>query len=305
MKLIHLYILLVFGAASCACLKPNDAFVQYEEIVLEDTLKPEAEPAEPSPLTKSEGLDLVRRIECPEPSEDTRNNLIISKCDDTYGTNYFIEWDCEKRAQRWTAYQMYAGNAVKLVRRSGDDAWHEDDQIPQKYRTTYADHYQNGYDRGHMIASADRLESREMNRQTFCYSNVHPQLNVLNAGVWMEMEEKLRVWNRDNFRDTLYVVKGGTIDNEAQILERTKAGLIVPKFFFMAILCLKDGNYKAMAFWIEHRKSYSADDHKLRNHVFTIDQLETFTGIDFFCNLPDDVEDAVEAETSLADWNLK
>jgi endonuclease G len=100
-------------------------------------------------------------------------------------------------------------------------------------------------------------------------------------------------------------VKGGTIDNEAQILERTKAGLIVPKFFFMAILCLKDGTYKGMAFWIEHRKSYSADDHKLRNHVFTIDQLETFTGIDFFCNLPDDIEDAVEAETSLADWNLK
>ena len=304
MKLIPLYILLLFSAASCACLKPNDAFVQYEEIVLEDTLKPEAAPAEPSPLSKSEGLDLVHRIECPEPSEDTRNNLIISKCDDTYGTNYFIEWDCEKRAQRWTAYQMYAGNAVKLVRRSGDDAWHEDDQIPQKYRTTYADHYQNGYDRGHMIASADRLESREMNRQTFCYSNVHPQLNVLNAGVWMEMEEKLRRWNTDAFRDTLYVVKGGTIDNEAQILERTKAGIIVPKYFYMAILCVKDGRYKAMAFWIEHRKSYSADDHKLRNHVFTIDQLETFTGIDFFCNLPDFIEDGVEDDVTLSDWKL-
>ena len=304
MKLIPLYILLLFSAASCACLKPNDAFVQYEEIVLEDTLKPEAEPAEPSPLSKSEGLDLVHRIECPEPSEDTRNNLIISKCDDTYGTNYFIEWDCEKRAQRWTAYQMYAGNAVKLVRRSGDDAWHEDEQIPQKYRTTYADHYQNGYDRGHMIASADRLESREMNRQTFCYSNVHPQLNVLNAGVWMEMEEKLRRWNTDAFRDTLYVVKGGTIDNEAQILERTKAGIIVPKYFYMAILCVKDGRYKAMAFWIEHRKSYSADDHKLRNHVFTIDQLETFTGIDFFCNLPDFIEDGVEGDVTLSDWKL-
>jgi endonuclease G len=199
---------------------------------------------------------------------------------------------------------MYAGNAVKLVRRSGDDAWHEDDQIPQKYRTTYADHYQNGYDRGHMIASADRLESREMNRQTFCYSNVHPQLNVLNAGVWMEMEEKLRRWNTDAFRDTLYVVKGGTIDNEAQILERTKAGIIVPKYFYMAILCVKDGRYKAMAFWIEHRKSYSADDHKLRNHVFTIDQLETFTGIDFFCNLPDFIEDGVEGDVTLSDWKL-
>ena len=304
MKPTPIYTLLLFSVASCACLKSNDAFVQYEEIVLEDTLKPAIEDIEPWPQSKSEGLDLVRRIECPEPSEDTRNNLIISKCDDTYGTNYFIEWDCEKRAQRWTAYQMYAGNAVKNVRRSGDDAWHEDDQIPQKYRTTYADHYQNGYDRGHLIASADRLESREMNRQTFCYSNVHPQLNILNAGIWMEMEEKLRSWNNDKFRDTLYVVKGGTIDNDAQILEITPAGLIVPKFFFMAILCLKDGQYKAMAFWIEHRKSYSTDDRKLRNHVFTIDQLETFTGIDFFCNLPDEVEESAEGEVVLSEWRM-
>lgn len=304
MKITHFYILFLFLAGSCACLKPNDAFVQYEEIVLEDTAKPAVDDIVPWPQSKSEGLDLTQRIECPEPSEDTRNNLIVSKCDDVYGTNYFIEWDCEKRAQRWSAMQMYAGNAVRNVRRSGDDAWHEDEQIPQKYRTTYADHYQNGYDRGHLIASADRLESREMNRQTFCYSNVHPQLNVLNAGIWMEMEEKLRVWNRDSFRDTLYVVKGGTIDNEAQILERTKAGLIVPKFFFMAILCLKDGKYKGMAFWIEHRPTYSAADRKLRNHVFTIDQLETFTGINFFHNLPEEIQADAEGEVTLSEWNL-
>ncbi len=301
MKKVALNIVLSVVMASCACLKPNDAFVQYEEIMYEE---PQAESAEPSPLSKSEGLDFVRRVECPQPSEDTRNNLIIAKCDDTFGTNYAIEYDCTKRALRWAAFQMYTGNAIKAVRRSGDDAWHEDEDIPPEYRTTYADHYQNGYDRGHIVASADRLESRSMNRQTFCYSNVHPQLNVLNAGVWMEMEEKLRTWNNDNFRDTLYVAKGATIDDERQIIGRTPAGLIVPKFFYMAVLCLKDGKYKAMAFWIEHREKYTADDHRLRNHVITIDQLETFTGIDFFYNLPQEVQADVEEEVTLSEWNL-
>ncbi|MCR5453855.1 MAG: DNA/RNA non-specific endonuclease [Bacteroidales bacterium] len=304
---MRIIIVVIFFFASCACLKTNDDYTKYEELEYDSLAAANAqipEDAEPSPLSKSEGLDVVCRIECPEPSEDTRNNLIISKCDDTYGTNYFIEWDCEKRAQRWTAFQMYAGNAIKAVRRSGDDAWHEDENIPAKYRTTYADHYQNGYDRGHMIASADRLESREMNRQTFCYSNVHPQLNILNSGVWMDMEEKLRTWNKDAFRDTLYVVKGGTIDNEEQILEYTPAGILVPKFFYMAVLCIKDGKYKAMAFWIEHRNYYNDEARRLRNHVFTIDQLETYTGINFFCNLPDDIEEAVESEVTLSEWNM-
>lgn len=305
MRLTPLYAILILSVASCACLKPNDAFVQYEEIMYEDTLGTDAELSDPSPLSKSEGLELIYRIECPETAEDSQNNLLISKCDDTYGTNYFIEWDCQKRAQRWTAYQMYAGNAVKNVRRSGDDAWHEDEDIPEKYRTTYADHYQNGYDRGHIIASADRLESREMNRQTFCYSNVHPQTNALNSGVWMEMEDKVRSWNTDSFRDTLYIVKGGTIDEEDQILEYTPAGLIVPKYFYMAVLCVKNGKYKAMAFWIEHLKYYDSAARKLSSHVVSIAQLEGYTGINFFHNLPDDIEEIVESQASPEDWKIK
>jgi len=34
------------------------------------------------------------------------------------------------------------------------------------------------------------------------------------------------------------------------------------------------------------------------------DELEKRTGIDFFCNLPDDVEKTVEAETDLDFWKL-
>ena len=39
-------------------------------------------------------------------------------------------------------------------------------------------------------------------------------------------------------------------------------------------------------------------------HSITIDQLETLTGINFFPNLPDDVESTVEASFSAAAWGL-
>ena len=34
----------------------------------------------------------------------------------------------------------------------------------------------------------------------------------------------------------------------------------------------------------------------------TIDELEQRTGLDFFCNLPDDIEDAVEATFTPSYW---
>ena len=42
----------------------------------------------------------------------------------------------------------------------------------------------------------------------------------------------------------------------------------------------------------------------LKNYVKSIDELERLTGIDFFCNLPDAIEDEVEKSYTLADWGL-
>ncbi|MCR4561048.1 MAG: DNA/RNA non-specific endonuclease [Bacteroidales bacterium] len=247
------------------------------------------------------------RIECPKPKTEGRN-MIIAKTDEEYGINYFLEWDCNKRAQRWTAYQMHQGNSVSTVSRSGDDAWHEDETIPADFRSTYEDYRYSGFDRGHLCPSADRLQNKNMNRQTFCYSNMQPQYNSLNAAIWADMESKIRSWNVNNFRDTLYVVKGGTIDNKDQIfdfLTHDTEGLIIPKYFFMAVLCVKNGKYKALGFWIEHKKSYSENEKKsIKQYAVSIDQLETFTGIDFFYNLEKNIQDEVEKETIISEWGF-
>ena len=87
--------------------------------------------------------------------------------------------------------------------------------------------------------------------------------------------------------------KGGTIDDESNIIERIKDKLIVPKYFYMAILYKNADGYKAIAFWAENiNVDHSGDD--LKNYVVSIDKLEDLTGIDFFCNLPDDEERQVE-----------
>lgn len=252
------------------------------------------------------------RLEFPHIKADG-NNLVIVHSTKGEGINYSVEWDCDKKAQRWSCYEMDAANSVRKWNRNdwknpeygGKDPFQEDLSIPKEYRTTLADYQYTGYDRGHICPSADRLNSKDANEQTFYLSNMQPQVNGFNTGVWATMESQLRtVWNTSKYRDMLYVCKGGTIDKSSQIAGYAKNKLIVPKYFFAAILAVKDGQYKAIGLWFEHKKN---NDKHLSNYVVSIDELEKLTGIDFFCNLPDKTEKKVESATKaemLIDWGL-
>ena len=82
---------------------------------------------------------------------------------------------------------------------------------------------------------------------------------------------------------------------------KTNNTIPVPKYFYMAILSLKNGQYKAIGFWFEH-KSYSNNNYA--SYALSIDELEEKTGIDFFHNLPDNIENEVERSYNKSDWGL-
>ncbi len=230
------------------------------------------------------------------------------KTNHEYGVNYSVEWDCTKKSQRWSCYQMYANISVTATKRYYSDdiskQYPQDELIPLQYRFDSDPYRGSGFDHGHICPSADRLCSPEANYQTFFLSNMQPQYNVFNAGLWEKMESRLRSWNRNSFRDTLYICKGGTIDHSEDILKVTSKGLIVPKYFFMAILCKNSQGYKAIGFWVENLNENHEDD-KLSKYVLSIRELEKRTGIDFFCNLPDNIEENTETVVYPNSWGLR
>lgn len=232
------------------------------------------------------------------------NNLFISHSTRINGNDastFSLEYDCTKKHARWVAFTFY--NLTSQVKVDRTDDWADDPSIPAQYRSDREDF--RGYDRGHICASADRVYSDEANRQTFYYSNMSPQYGNFNQNIWADLEGKIRDWGRNNsFRDTMYVAKGGTIDREDQIITYTNRGpnrLPVPKYYYMALLCKKDTRYKAIAFCLDQSLSYSKP-YTFSKYAMTIDDLEKLTGIDFFHHLPDDLEDAVEAQLSLTAW---
>lgn len=252
--------------------------------------------------------EVASRLEIPRLKGG--QNLFIVHTVPTYGVNYCVEWNYALKAQRWSAFRWDNTNSGGYTGRT--DAWSEDPLIPTQYRTTLADHQSNGHDRGHMLASSDRQNSVAANEQTFYMSNMHPQLSGFNSNDsksnWWNLEIKLNnVYKNSNFRDTLYVVKGGTIDNNNYYWAQGRGQrLPAPKYFFMALLRKKNnlktnGGYDAIGFWMEHKTNA---DKNLKNYAVSIDELERKTDIDFFCNLPDKIEDVVEAKADYSVWRL-
>lgn len=225
------------------------------------------------------------------------------------GVNFATEWDTKMHSQRWSCYEMYAGNTGGGAGRFQGGYPHDED-MPAEYQLQTDPYYGSGYQHGHICPSADRQYSKEANRQTFFLSNMQPQLKYFNEAdyVWEQMEERVRSWNRNDFRDTLYVVKGGTIDN-GNIIKWLNDGttqIPVPKYFFAAVLCKNSLGYKAIGFWFEH-KNYEKNSN-LSDYVINIDELERKTGIDFFCNLPDDAERSVQSlsrDNILRAWGFR
>ncbi|MBO6190547.1 MAG: DNA/RNA non-specific endonuclease [Alloprevotella sp.] len=215
---------------------------------------------------------------------------------------YCYEFDPAQVHNRWVAFRFDGQTRAQYVSRN--DAFADDPDLPEELRIgtqTFS-----GYDRGHICASADRLYSEEANKQTFYMSNMSPQLKNFNTGIWSSLETKVQTLGRDaSFADTLYVVKGGTID-EANVLtylyRQSGLRIPVPKYYYMALLSVKRGQYKAIAFVLEHKVRDKSSASDIIASAVSINDLEAQTGIDFFPNLPDDIETEVQQQCNTSDW---
>ena len=238
----------------------------------------------------------LQRLEFPHIKEG--NIVLIHSTNDQYGINYSVEWDPQKKAQRWSAYQLDSRTLGKNTNRyQSDNNQYPHDPLLQNSLYLSQDCFWNsGFDHGHICPSADRLYSAEANYQTFFLTNMQPQYRAFNGGdwsPWYRLENQVRTWAGTQSTETLYVVKGGTIEDNQILPNKVKGEMIVPKYFFVALLLKNSQGYKAIGFWMEHKSSYDKKQ-PLSDYAVNIEELQRLTGIDFFCNLPDDVEQKVE-----------
>ena len=217
---------------------------------------------------------------------------------------YSLEYSYKYKHSYWIAYRFDNTTGGNVGR---NEAYKPDPELPSQYAAKHNDYTNSGYTRGHLCASSDRQYSKEANQQTFYMSNISPQSgNGFNqsGSAWNTGEDKVQAWgyNISRSTDTLYVVKGGTI-GEGMIKGYIKNEIAIPKYFFMAVLFRSGDNYKAIGFYMPHENLKDDPDKKdPKKYLMSIDALEQETGINFFHNLPDNIENTVEATYNVNDW---
>lgn len=212
--------------------------------------------------------------------------------------NYSFGWSQKDLVALWVAYPLCKfytnGDAGRT------NAWAYDPLLDELSAAPFSG-YAEELARGHQLPSADRQCSVNANEQTFYGTNMTPQLNAHNEGIWSDLEQKVR--NIANNSDTTYVVTGVVVEGSKRTTTDSDGKKItVPAAYFKALLRYSRsstlGQWNAAAFYLEHR-AYS--ENISQKHSMSIDELEEITGIDFFANLPAKVGEAEAARLEAAD----
>lgn len=265
----------------------------------EETLIPAIDP------TKTSWMEL--------PATDSENLGYYAhrfSMDENIYRNFTFAWSQDDLVSLWVAYPLCKTYTNKIVQRS-TDAWRYDPILGKEKSAAPFSYYAGDYARGHQLPSADRLCCTEANKQTFYGSNIAPQLNEHNEGIWVTLENYVR--DIANASDTTYVVTGCVVDGSDEITTDSDGkNITVPVAFYKALLRYEKGaetEWTGAAFYTEH-KDYGSAKSDLKAVSMSIDDLEKKTGLDFFVNLVDklgkDAADAVESKKPADDeiWGL-
>lgn len=207
--------------------------------------------------------------------------------------NYSLSYSEPYEQAEWVAYELKSSH---LSSTNHKRPYFEIDNAVKSGAAHWRNYKQSGYDRGHLCPAGDRRFSKAAHDETFLTSNISPQEHQFNAGVWNRLEQKVRYWAKKY--DGVFVVTGGILKDGLKTIGEERVA--VPNQFYKIVLDNTNGKPKMLAFLLNHNDS----DMPLYKFVVSVDEVEKLTGIDFFPELNDAIENKIEASSSYKNWSF-
>jgi endonuclease G len=132
--------------------------------------------------------------------------------------------------------------------------------------------------------------------ETYLMSNIVPQKVGFNKYLWKGLEPLIREWAKEG--NTLYIAAGPVLaDGPFGTFGENKVA--IPLRYYKVIL--DTNGDRAIGFMFRVNTSSG----KLKSYALSVDKVEKITGIDFFINVPDDMEERLESTLDLSKWNFE
>ncbi len=211
-------------------------------------------------------------------------------------TFYEIGFNTKYKLPAWTFYSLTKEHlALANLDRKGSfvkDPFLSFSQAKNK------DYSASGFDKGHLVPCEDMSFSKTAMHETFYYSNCAPQTTELNRGEWKMLEELSRQWGKEY--GEVIVISGPVFESNMKVLGNEK--IPIPNLFYKIIIRHEAHTYKAIGFILPNVTTPISG---LKNYVCSVDSVEKITGLDFFSELPDNLEEQFETISNLKDWDFE
>ncbi len=211
---------------------------------------------------------------------------------------YSLSFNAEYHVPNWVFYELLRSELTGKTKRTNN--FMPDPDLKTTESPQLNDYRNTGYDRGHIAPAADFSWDSLAMSESFYLSNICPQGHDFNAGIWLDLENKVRDWAR---RDSAICIAAGPVLTDRGFPKpkeylRHSNKVVIPQYFYKVILSPFGDEPKAIGFIMPNRNSKE----RLQSFAVTVDSVEALTGIDFFSILPDDVERRIEASYNLQEW---
>lgn len=204
---------------------------------------------------------------------------------------YSLSYNEAHEQAEWVAYELKKSH---LSKNRFERPYFEMDNAVITGSAHWKNYKDSGFDRGHLCPAGDRQFKKLAHDETFLTSNITPQNHDFNAGIWNKLEQQVRYWAKKH--DGVFVVTGGVLEDNLESIGSENVS--VPNYFYKIVMDYNKDNPKMIAFLLPH----NTRNLKFSEFEVTVDSIESITGVDFFKQLNDSLEERLESTLNYDDW---
>lgn len=207
---------------------------------------------------------------------------------------YTASYNSTTKIPNWVAYELTKEETLGAVKR--DNRFYNDPSIPLNQQATFDDYRnENRWDKGHMAPAGDMKWSEQAMLESCYFTNICPQNRNLNNGDWKSLEEKCRSLAQKY--GSIFIICGPII---GEIKNGTLGAnqVVIPDAFFKVLMVKVNDQYEGIGFVLENK----AGHRDLIDYAMSVDSVEIITGLDFFGQLPDGIENEMESNFNNLYW---
>jgi len=202
------------------------------------------------------------------------------KCDELLTGRFFtIGYSWYFRQAKWTL-EIINRNDYLLTEADRSNNFRADVRIPTRFRSGLGAYRGSGYDRGHLVASANNDILQIQNSETFLLSNMSPQHPRFNRGIWRRLESAIRVLNDQTDILETYVLTcpvfyfDRVIETIGDDTREYGIDVPVPHAFCKSVLAEDDnGRLRLWTFVMENDNDLDGDLEDFRMVTYDIEQI--------------------------------